>query len=54
MGGWVVCDPHPPITFIFSGYVYNQAALIPNIAVNIVYDYYIKSYNELKFLIWNI
>ena len=53
-GGWVGGDLFsPPIAFIFKC-VNKQTLLIPNLALKIVYGYYIKSYDQFKFEFWKI
>ena len=49
VGGWRFFPP--PIAFIFEC-VNKQSLLIPNMALKIVYGYYIQSYDQFKFEIW--
>jgi len=47
--GWVDGDQKGPSIFLIFKYVNKQDALIPNLASKVVYDNYIKSYEQFKF-----
>ena len=49
MGGWVSGDQKGPSIFLIFKYVTKKDALIPNLSSKVVYDNYIKSYEEFKF-----
>ena len=49
LSGWVGGDQKGPSIFLIFKYVNKQDALIPNLASKVVYDNYIKSYEQFKF-----
>ena len=49
VGGWMGGDQKGPSIFLIFKYVNKQDALIPNLASKVVYDNYIKSYEQFKF-----
>ena len=52
MGGWVGCDFLPPSILLIFMYVNKLDVLVTNMALKLVNGFYIKSYDQLKFEIW--
>ena len=52
VGGWVGCDFLPPSILLIFMYVNKLDVLVTNMALKLVNGFYIKSYDQLKFEIW--
>ena len=52
VGGWVGGDFLPPSILLIFMYVNKLDVLVTNMALKLVNGFYIKSYDQLKFEIW--
>ena len=49
VGGWVGCDQKGLSIFIIFGYINEQNVLILNMAWEVVYSFFVRSYDHFKF-----
>ena len=52
VGGWVGGDFLPPSILLIFRYVNKLDVLVTNMVLKLVNGFYIKSYDQLKFEIW--
>ena len=49
MGGWMDGDQKRLLIFLIFKYINKHNVLIPNIVLKVVYGFYLRSYEHLKF-----